>query len=106
MKVRWVKRRLQQFLAAAPLRYLRRYPPVDFGALMIWGEEARETFDEGEQDMLLELANMLVYQLATLVNATSSTLILAIRDTGGEKQPYARENTGILETIHDSTKAS
>ncbi|BEI96246.1 hypothetical protein CcaverHIS631_0111950 [Cutaneotrichosporon cavernicola] len=57
----------RKFLAAAPLRYYRPDGDfVDFGMLSIGGEEARETFDVREQSILLRLANMLVYQLATL----------------------------------------
>ncbi|GMK57489.1 hypothetical protein CspeluHIS016_0403230 [Cutaneotrichosporon spelunceum] len=57
----------RKFFAAAPLRYYRPGGEfVDFGMLSIGGEAARETFDVREQSILLRLANMLVYQLATL----------------------------------------
>lgn len=60
--------RRRKFFAAAPLRYHRPGGEfVDFGMLSIGGESARDTFDVREQSTLLRLANMLVYQLATLV---------------------------------------
>ncbi|CAK9784213.1 hypothetical protein CC85DRAFT_281759 [Cutaneotrichosporon oleaginosum] len=59
--------RKRKFFAAAPLRYYRPGGDfVDFGMLSIAGDAARDTFDVREQSTLLRLANMLVYQLATL----------------------------------------
>ncbi|KAK8858668.1 hypothetical protein IAR55_002897 [Kwoniella newhampshirensis] len=56
-----------QFYASTSLRYQRRDGSwIDFGALSIYDEQSRDTFDAREQSMLVKLANMLVYQLATL----------------------------------------
>jgi len=49
---------------------------VDIGALCILDNKPRDTFDEREQGILLNLANMLVYQLITLVS--SSVLLITI----------------------------
>lgn len=54
------------FYASAPLRYHRgEGDSVDFGALVI-ADTVERDFDAREQAMLLRLANMLVFQLATL----------------------------------------
>lgn len=59
----------KQFYASAPLRYHRRKGrPVDVGTLCIYDDKPRDVFDERDRDILLRLANMLVYQLATLVS--------------------------------------
>lgn len=58
-----------QFYASAPLRYHRhKGRPVDVGSLCIYDDQPRDSFDAREQDIMLRLANMLVYQLATLVS--------------------------------------
>lgn len=67
-----------QFYASAPLRYHRyKGRPVDVGTLCIYDREPRDTFDERERDILLRLANMLVYQLATLVSLST----IQVRET-------------------------
>jgi GAF domain-containing protein len=59
-----------QFYASAPLRYHRhKGRPVDVGSLCIYDDKPRDSFDAREQDIMLRLANMLVYQLATLVSS-------------------------------------
>jgi GAF domain-containing protein len=50
---------------------------VDIGTLCIHDPEPRETFDQREQEILLNLANMLVYQLTTLVSCLA-VLVRAI----------------------------
>lgn len=62
----------QRFFAAAPLRYHRSSGDfIDFGTLCISDTHCRSTFTAREQGILLRLANMLVYQLATLVSDTT-----------------------------------
>ena len=68
------------FMAGAPLLYTRHDPPVVFGALIIFDSKPREVFTHREQGMLMRLANMLVYQLATFVSHTMMSL--ATLDTG------------------------
>ncbi|WVF68925.1 hypothetical protein IAT40_003699 [Kwoniella sp. CBS 6097] len=56
-----------RFFAAAPLRYHGKDGSVvDFGTLNIYDSVPHTTFDGREKELLLKLANMLVYQLATL----------------------------------------
>ncbi|WVQ96444.1 hypothetical protein IAU59_003549 [Kwoniella sp. CBS 9459] len=56
-----------KFFAAAPLRYLGKDGSVaDFGTLNIYDTVPHASFDDREKELLLKLANMLVYQLATL----------------------------------------
>lgn len=57
-------------MAGAPLLYTRHDPPVVFGALVLFDSKPREVFTHREQGLLLRLANMLVYQLATFVSST------------------------------------
>ncbi|WWD04951.1 hypothetical protein V865_003022 [Kwoniella europaea PYCC6329] len=55
-----------RFFAAAPLRYHGKDGSlVDFGTLDIYDTQARKSFSQRERSLLLKLANMLVYQLAT-----------------------------------------
>ncbi|KAK4685195.1 hypothetical protein P7C73_g4960, partial [Tremellales sp. Uapishka_1] len=55
-----------KFYAGAPLRYHRPGKlPIDFGTLCLWHTEERNDFTSREQGILMKLANMLVYQLAT-----------------------------------------
>ena len=71
-----------QFYASAPLRYHRyKGRHVDVGSLCIYDTKPRDSFDAREQDILLRLANMLVYQLATLVS-TSHPPFSHIMDRG------------------------
>lgn len=59
----------RKFFAAAPLRFHRAGGDfVDFGALCVACDTSRDTFDVREQSILLRIANMMVYQLATLVS--------------------------------------
>lgn len=61
-----------RFVAAAPLRYHRCGDDfIDFGTLVITDVHERSTFDEREQSILQRLANMLVFQLATLVSTAN-----------------------------------
>lgn len=62
-----------QFYAAAPLNYQRaKGQSVSFGTLCLYDKDARDTFSKRDQDILLKLADMLVYQLATLVSLRRS----------------------------------
>ncbi|WVQ65701.1 uncharacterized protein L199_003879 [Kwoniella botswanensis] len=55
-----------KFSAAAPLRYHGKDGSlVDFGTLNIYDTRPRHSFTQRERSLLLKLANMLVYQLAT-----------------------------------------
>ncbi|OCF54830.1 hypothetical protein L486_07485 [Kwoniella mangroviensis CBS 10435] len=55
-----------KFMAAAPLRYHGKDGSlVDFGTLNIYDTQPRYSFTQRERSLLLKLANMLVYQLAT-----------------------------------------
>ena len=66
-----LKQKGAMFMAGAPLLYTRHDPPVVFGALIIFDSKPREVFTHREQGMLMRLANMLVYQLATFVGPAS-----------------------------------
>lgn len=57
-----------QFYASAPLRYQSESTSIDIGTLCILDDVARDTFDSREQGLLQNLANMLVFQLTTLVS--------------------------------------
>lgn len=61
-----------RFLAAAPLRYHRPggADAVDFGMLCVFDDKPRDEFTTREQGILLRLANMLVFQMATLVGVS------------------------------------
>ncbi|RXK36776.1 hypothetical protein M231_05937 [Tremella mesenterica] len=61
-----------RFYAAVPLRYHLRNQFVDIGTLAIHDPEPRDHFDQRESDMLLNLANMLMYQLITLQSEMSA----------------------------------
>ncbi|WWC62667.1 uncharacterized protein I303_105264 [Kwoniella dejecticola CBS 10117] len=61
------KNKASRFFAAAPLRYHGKDGSIiDFGTLNIYDENPRYSFTYRERAILLKLANMLVYQLATL----------------------------------------
>ncbi|WOO77936.1 Response regulator mcs4 [Vanrija pseudolonga] len=68
-----------RFLAAAPLRYHRPggADAVDFGMLCVFDDKPRDEFSTREQGILLRLANMLVFQMATLQSE-----IMAKRSSG------------------------
>jgi hypothetical protein len=63
-------------MAAVPLLYLRSDPPVTFGCLVILGRQARTTFTEREQAMVIRLSGMIVYQLATFVSPFRGTVLI------------------------------
>ena len=56
----------------APLRYHLHDDWVDFGCIAIHDTEPRAEFDTRQQELLLDLANMLVYQLTTLQSEISA----------------------------------
>ncbi|ORX40020.1 hypothetical protein BD324DRAFT_615975 [Kockovaella imperatae] len=61
-----------KFYAAAPLRCSWKDTEIDIATLCIYDTKPRETFDAREQTMLVNLANMLVYQLTTLEGQASA----------------------------------
>ncbi|KAL1408538.1 hypothetical protein Q8F55_005350 [Vanrija albida] len=68
-----------KFLAATPLRYHRPggADSVDFGMLCVFDDKPRDEFTTREQGILMRLANMLVFQMATLQSE-----IMAKRSSG------------------------
>lgn len=61
-----------KFFVLAPLRYHLHDDWVDFGCIAIHDTEPRAEFDTRQQELLLDLANMLVYQLTTLQSEISA----------------------------------
>ncbi len=60
---------LLQFYASAPLRVRSsKDAAVEIGTICVLDTSPRDTFDQREQGILLGLAEMLVYQLTTLVS--------------------------------------
>jgi hypothetical protein len=72
-----------QFYASAPLRYQNKDSAIDLGTLCLFSTVARDTFDAREQGILRNLANMLVYQLMTLV----CTVEFALNQLTGNSNP-------------------
>ena len=75
-----------QFYAAAPLRCTWKDTFIDIATLCIYDDAPRDTFDTREQSMLLNLANMLTYQLTSLVSQgiLGALLTFAARSNCGE----------------------
>ncbi|ORY25636.1 hypothetical protein BCR39DRAFT_600069 [Naematelia encephala] len=55
-----------KFYAVAPLIYTSNDDKITFGTISVYDIHPRDAFDRRERDILLNLANMLVYQLSTL----------------------------------------
>ena len=61
-----------RFYASAPLRYRLHDDYVDIGTICVHDPNPRDAFGQRERSMLLNLANMLVFQLTTLQSEMSA----------------------------------
>lgn len=90
--------RKTRFMAAAPLRYFHSNGDyADFGSLVVFDPEPRDSFDEREQNILLRLANMCVYQLATLQSER-----MAKRSSGMYEASIGFLRRSLVPDVHDN----